>query len=90
MRYHLSIHNLHTTQLDQLDMNVKKYLKIWLDIPARVATDKGMVHPYLLNVKQPSKLYLEGHMGNYTMMRMKGDQVVNTTLDSQLARESRL
>ena len=89
MRYHLSIHNLHTTHLDQLDMIAKKYLKIWLNIPPRGATDCGIFHPYLLNVKQPSQLYLEGHAGNYMMMRMKGDYVVNAALDSQLERESR-
>jgi hypothetical protein len=70
-------------------MIAKKYLKKWLNIPARGATDTGIFHPYLLNVKQPSQLYLEGHMGNYTMMRMKGDKIVNAALDSQLERESR-
>ena len=45
----------------------------------------------MLNVKQPSQLYCEGDMGNYTMMRMKGDhdKLVNAALDSQLERESR-
>ena len=44
----------------------------------------------MLNVKQPSQLYFEGDMGNYTMMRMKGNKLVNAALDSQLERESRL
>ena len=50
----------------------------------------GIFHPYMLNVKQPSQLYFEGDMGNYTMMRMKGNKLVNAALDSQLERESRL
>ena len=50
---------------------------MWLNIPARGATDAGIFHPSLLNVKQMSQLYLQGHMGNYTLMRMKGDKVVN-------------
>ena len=31
---------------------------------------------------------MEGHAGNYTLMRIKGDQIVNHTLDSRLERES--
>ena len=84
MRYHFSIHNLHTTHLDQLDLIARKCFKMWLNIPARGATDAGIFHPYLLNViKQPSQLYLEGHISNYTLMRMKGDKVVNAALDRE-------
>ena len=42
----------------------------------------------MLNIKAPSQLYLEGHAGNYSLMRIKGDSLVRHTLDSRLARES--
>ena len=87
MRYHLSIHNLHKTHLDGLDKIVKTFLKKWLKFPTRGVTDVGIFHPYLLNVKQPSQIYLEGHSSNMLLMRMKGDATVNACLDSQLERE---
>ena len=88
MRYHLSVHDVHKTHLEKLDSVAKKYLKKWLKIPSHGASDIAIFHPYLLNVKTPSQLYMEGHAGNYTLMRIKGDQIVNHTLDSRLERES--
>ena len=88
MRYHLSVHDIHKTHLDKLDNVAKKYLKKWLNIPSHGASDISIFHPYLLGVKTPSQLYLEAHAGNYTIMRLKGDQTVNLTLDSRLERES--
>jgi hypothetical protein len=88
MRYHLSVHDIHKTHLDKLDNAARKYLKRWLNIPSHGASDISIFHPYLLNIKTPSQLYLEGHAGNHTLMRLKGDQIVNHTLDSRLERES--
>ena len=59
-----------------------------LKIPSHGASDIAIFHPYLLSVKTPSQLYMEGHAGNYTLMRIKGDQTVNHALDSRLERES--
>ena len=42
----------------------------------------------MLNVKAPSQLYMEGHAGNYALMRIKGDSTVQLALDSRIARES--
>ena len=41
-----------------------------------------------MGLKTPSQLYLEGHAGNYASMRLKGDKIVNHTLNSRLERES--
>ena len=87
LRYHFSVHNIHNTHLEKLDNLAKKFLKKWLDIPSRGATDIAIFHPYLLNIKTPSHLYKEGHAGNYAMMRIKGDFSVNLALDSRLERE---
>jgi hypothetical protein len=43
----------------------------------------------MLAMKAPSQLYKEAHVGVYTMIRMKGDELVNHALDSKLERESR-
>ena len=88
MRYHLSIHSLHQTHLDGLDMISKTFLKKWLNFTTRGVTDLGIFHPYLLNVKQPSHIYLEGHTNNMLLMRLKGDTTVNACLDSQIEREN--
>ena len=88
MRYNFSIHDLHETHLSKLHHLSKTYIKKWLDFPSRGASDISIFHPYLLRVKQPSQLYLEGHAGNMLLMRLKGDPVVNACLDSKLKRES--
>ena len=87
MRFHLSIHDLHKTHLTKLDNLAKKYLKKWLKYPTRGVTDVGIFHPYLLNIKQPSQIYIEGHASNMFLMRMKGDKTVNACIESKLERE---
>ena len=76
------------THLDALDMIAKTLLKKWLNFPTRGVSDVGIFHPYLLNVKQPSQVYLEGHTNNMLLMRLKGDTTVNACLDSQIEREN--
>jgi hypothetical protein len=89
MRYHLSVHDMHNSHLDELDNLAKKYIKSWLNFPTRGVTDGGIFHPYLLKVKQPSQVYLEGHAGNLTLMTLKGDKTVQACIKSKLARESK-
>ena len=87
MRYHLSIHDIHKTHLDGLDKLARTFIKKWLNFPTRGVTDAGIFHPYLLNVKQPSQLYCEGHASNLLLMRLRGDTTVNECIDSKLVRE---
>ena len=75
MRYHFFIHDLHETHLKKLDQLSKSHIKKWLNFPSRGASDISIFHPYLLKVKQPSQLYIEGHAGNMLLMRLKGDPV---------------
>ena len=89
MRYYLSIHNMHKTHEDKLDSLARKYLKIWFNIQKNGVSDISIFHPYMLGMKAPSQMYKEAHAGVYTMIRMKGDEVVNHALDSRLERESR-
>ena len=88
LRYHLSIHTVHRTHLDQLDMMANRYLKKWAGIPTHGCTNLSLFHPYLLGLKTPSQLYMEGHAGNFLICKAKADSRVNFALESQLSRES--
>ena len=61
LRYHLTVHNVHKTHLEQLDMAAQRYLKQWLGIPARGCTSLGVFSPAVLGTKPVSQVYLEGH-----------------------------
>ena len=87
MRYHLSIHDMHKTHLDGLDKVARTFVKKWLNFPTRGVTDVGIFHPYLLNVKQPSHLYHEGHASNMLLMRLRRDATVNACIESKIERE---
>ena len=88
LRYHFSIHTIHQTQLDKLDMLANKMLKKWAGIPARGCTNLSVFHSHLMGIKSPSQLYLEGHAGNLLMCKLKADTNVLLAIDSQLSRES--
>jgi hypothetical protein len=84
----MSVHQIHKTQMDNLDMLVKKFLKKWLKIQTNGVSDVAVYHPYMLNMKTPSQLYMEAHSGTYAMIRINGDVTVNHALNSRLERES--
>ena len=88
MRYFLSVHQLHKTQMEKLDDTSRKYIKKWLGIQKHGVSDAAIFHPFMLKTKMPSQLYLEAHAGNYAMIRSKGDKVVNHASDSRIERES--
>ena len=88
LRFYMSVHHIHKVHQEKLDTIARRYLKSWLRIPSRGATDASLFHPNMLNLKAPSTMYLEAHANNYTQMRMKGDNIVNHLLDSRLERES--
>ena len=58
-------------------------------IPSRGATDASIFHPLMLNIKTPSNILKESQAANYTLMRLKGDDLVNHILDSKVERESK-
>ena len=88
LRYHFSIHTVHQTHLDKLDMIANKYLKKWAGIPARGSTNLSLFHPQLMGLKAPSQLYMEGHAGNLLICKLKADETVQLAIESQLARET--
>ena len=88
MRYNLSIHTIHQTHLETLDMTAQKYLKKWLGVPTRGCTNLSIFHPYLLSIKPVSQIYLQGHVGNYINSTMKADPDVKLAIESSIYRES--
>jgi hypothetical protein len=88
MRYYMSVHQMHKTHMDKIDALARKYIKSWMGIQSHGVTDASIFHPYMLGVKMPSQVYLEAHAGNYAMVRLKGDPIVNHAVDSRLERES--
>ena len=88
LRYFMSVHHIHKTHEEQLDSLARRYLKKWHNIQKNGVSDISIFHPYLLGIKAPSQLYKEAHTGTYTMIRLKGDKIVNQALDSRLERES--
>ena len=87
LRFHFSVHNIHQTHLDKLDHLARKYLKMWLKFPNNGVSDISIFHPYMLGVKPPSQVYLEGHAGNYLNSRVRGDPDVQEALDAAVERE---
>ena len=83
----MSVHHIHKTHQDELNNLAKKYLKKWFKIKKNGVTEVSIFHPYMLGIKNPSQLYKEAHAGSYTMIRIKGDEIVNYALYSRLERE---
>ena len=73
--------------MDKLDHLARRYLKTWLKFPSNGVSDISIFHPYMLGVKPPSQVYLEGHAGNYLNSRVRGDPVVQEALDVAVERE---
>ena len=88
MRYFFSVHQMHETHMQKLDMLAKKHIKLWLSIQKHGVSDAAIFHPYMLCTKMPSQLYKEAHAGNIAIIRSKGDSLVNHALDSRIERES--
>ena len=73
LRYHLTVHTMHKTHLEELDMVAQSYLKKWLGIPSRGATSAGIFSPLLLGIKPVSHVYMEGHLGSYINSKLVAD-----------------
>ena len=58
-----------------------------MKFPTRGVTDLSIFHPFMLGIKPPSQVYLEGHAGNFLNMKVRGDPVVQEALSVALARE---
>ena len=90
LRYHLTVHNLHKTHLEELDLIAQSYMKRWLGIPAKGATSAGIFSPMLLGVKPVSQVYLEGHLGAFINSKMVADEDTLAALTNAEERESEL
>ena len=73
LRYHLTVHSVHKTHLEELDLLAMKHLKRWLGIPSKGSTSLGISSPLLLSVKPVSQVYMEGHLGAYINSMLVAD-----------------
>ena len=87
LRYHLTVHTVHKTHLDELDLLAQSFLKRWLTIPARGATSAGIFSPRLLGIKPVSQVYLEGHVGAFVNSTLVADPDTKQALRNALERE---
>ena len=78
---------MHKTHEEKIDSLARQFLKIWFKIQKNGVSDVSIFHPYMIMMKAPSQLYKEANAGVYTMIRMKGLELVNNALDSRLNRE---
>ena len=88
LRYHLTVHNMHKTHLEELDLCEQYYLKRWLGIPAKGATSAGIFSPMLLCVKPISQVYLEGHLGAFINSKLVADEDTQEALENAEEREA--
>ena len=87
MRYHLTVHSVHKTHLEQLDQLARKYLKEWLGIPSRGCTSLGIFSPSLLGTKLVSQVYLEGHVSAFINSSLTADFDTQEALRCAVERE---
>ena len=86
-RFILSVHDLTTTQLKEIDAMTHRYLKKWLGIPR--CGSWNLVHDrHGLNIKSISHLYKESRALSLSDARIFSDDRVKHALDSKEARES--
>ena len=89
LRYHLTVHTVHKTHLDELDLITQRYLKRWLGVPARGATAAGIFSPCLLGVKPVSQVHLEGHLAAYINSTLVADKDTKQALAGAIEREGK-
>ena len=86
IRFLLTVHELPKTWLEKLDTAVDQQLKQWCGLP-RSATRAVLHSPTTLDIPRIAHLYREAHAVQHAATRLKGDAVVQSTLEHKLERE---
>ena len=88
LRFILSVHDLHISQLKALDDLTHRYLKKWLGLPQ--CASWALVHDaHGMNVKSISQLYKECRALNLSKIRVFSDERAKRALDSKEEREGK-
>ena len=87
IRFLLTVHDVTHTDLNKLDRKIHKYLKKWAGLP-QCATNSIFHLRNGLDIPFITSLLREAHFFTHVDMRLKGDNVVNLTLDNRIQRES--
>ena len=86
-RFHLTVHEITSTDLKKLDNLTNKYLRKWTGMPP-CATNAILHMRTGLEIKSISELYEEAHCVNHARTRLLGDSLVNHALTSKVNREA--
>ena len=86
IRFLLTVHELPKTWLEKLDTAVDQQLKQWCGLP-RSGTRAVLHSPTTLDIPRIAHLYREAHAVQHAATRLKGDAVVQSTLEHKLERE---
>ena len=89
IRFLLTVHEITETHLTILDSICNKHIKKWTGVP-RSGTNLVFHMQEGLGIHTIKALYEETHANNHTSMRLKGDVIVNASLDNAISRESQL
>ena len=87
LRFHLTVHNVHQSHLDELDAIARRLLRKWLEFPTRRVSDTSIFHPSILGIQRPSQVYLYGLVGAHLQSRLLCDPVTKEALQSRMAME---
>ena len=89
IRFLLTVHEITDTHLTILDNICNKHIKKWTGVP-KCGTNLVFHMQEGLGIHTIKELYQETHALNHTAMRLKGDTVVNASLDNAISHESQL
>ena len=88
LRFILSVHDLHVSQLKALDDLTHRFLKEWLGLPQ--CASWALIHDiHGLNVKSISHLYKESRALNLSKIRFFSDDRVKHALDAKEEQEGK-
>ena len=87
IKFLLTVHEMTQTHVRELDAFTRVYLKRWSGLPPS-ATNLVLHMKVGLNINSIETLYHTCHSLTHSDMRIKGDRIVNATLDNAIQRES--
>ena len=86
IRFILAIHDIVKTDLVRLTNQTNKILKQWAEFP-RCASNSIFHHPNAVDIPSISDIYHQTHTMDYVHTTLKGDELVNHSLEAKVERE---
>ena len=89
LRFLFTVYEVADSNLEKLDTFANQQLKQWAGLP-RCATTAILHSPTGMDIPSVRLLYREAHAVQHAGTRLKGDAVMQQTLDSKIVREKQL